>query len=381
MTSLTSAPGTTGSAGRESVPLRASPGRLGPWLASIWLVFLAQPLAAAWSRLPSARGFAGVVCTVVFGLAYLLLWVRLRRDRTRLAPRPTWLVSLAWMSALVALAIGTVLAVGQAGTATSVYCAVTAVMLFPVRVAIGLVLTDAAVNVVLAQVVEGWSGAGWLAFSIVAASLAVWGILSMMRRTNDLLVAHEENAQLAVENERTRFARDLHDILGHSLTVITVKAELANRLLDVDTERARAELVDLERLSRDALADVRRAVEGYRELTLPGELSRARTALAAAEIRAEVPGAADEVPSELRELFAWTVREGVTNVIRHSGASCCKVLLSPTSAEVRDDGVGPVPAGVPGSGLVGLRERAAALGARVITTDLQPGYSLQVVQG
>ena len=77
-------------------------------------------------------------------------------------------------------------------------------------------------------------------------------------------------------NERNRFARDLHDILGHSLTVITVKAELANRLLDVDPERARAELADLERLSRDALADVRRAVEGYRDLTLPGELARAR---------------------------------------------------------------------------------------------------------
>ena len=133
--------------------------------------------------------------------------------------------------------------------------------------------------------------------------------------------AHEKNAELAVENERTRFARDLHDILGHSLTVITVKAELANRLLDVDTERARAELTDLERLSRDALADVRRAVEGYRELTLPGELARARTALAAAEIEAELPNSTDEVPSHLRELFAWTVREGVTNVIRHSGAT------------------------------------------------------------
>ena len=80
-------------------------------------------------------------------------------------------------------------------------------------------------------------------------------------------------------NERNRFARDLHDILGHSLTVITVKAELAERLLDVDPDRARAELADLERLTRDALADVRRAVEGYRELTLPGELARARTAL------------------------------------------------------------------------------------------------------
>ena len=116
------------------------------------------------------------------------------------------------------------------------------------------------------------------------------GVRALVGRNVDLLRAHEENAHLAVENERTRFARDLHDILGHSLTVITVKAELAGRLLDVDTERARAEITDLERLSRDALADVRRAVEGYRDLTLPGELARARTALAAAEIEAVVPG-------------------------------------------------------------------------------------------
>ena len=119
----------------------------------------------------------------------------------------------------------------------------------------------------------------------------------MMKRNIDLIRAHEENAELLVENERTRFARDLHDILGHSLTVITVKAELAGRLMDVDPARAKAEVADLERLSRDALADVRRAVEGYRDLTLPGELARARAALEAAEIRADLPNSTDDVPT------------------------------------------------------------------------------------
>ena len=225
-------------------------------------------------------------------------------------------------------------------------------------------------------------------FSIFAASLAVFGIRLMMARNIELVRAHQKNAELAVENERTRFARDLHDILGHSLTVITVKAELANRLLDVDTERARAELADLERLSRDALADVRRAVEGYRELTLPGELARARTALAAAEIEAELPNSTDEVPSHLRELFAWTVREGVTNVIRHSGATRCTVRLGADAAEVVDDGAGPVATGGvvegahTGSGLVGLRERAAAVGGTVTTRVEQPrGHTLRVAVG
>jgi two-component system sensor histidine kinase DesK len=92
--------------------------------------------------------------------------------------------------------------------------------------------------------------------------------------------------------------------------VITVKAELAQRLLDVDPARAKAEVADLERLSRDALFDVRRAVEGYRELTLPGELARARTALAAAEIDADLPNSTEEVPSDRRELFAWTGARG-----------------------------------------------------------------------
>jgi two-component system, NarL family, sensor histidine kinase DesK len=133
---------------------------------------------------------------------------------------------------------------------------------------------------------------------------------------------------------------------------------------------------------------VRRAVEGYRELTLPGELARARTALAAAEIEAELPNSTDEVPSHLRELFAWTVREGVTNVIRHSGATRCEVRLGPDAAEVVDDGSGAralVPdsgEGRSGSGLVGLRERAAAVGGTVTTQVREPrGYLLRVAVG
>ncbi len=146
-------------------------------------------------------------------------------------------------------------------------------------------LADAALIVVLGEVVSGWTSGVGLAFALLAAAVAMYGIQQMMLRNLALISAHAENAELAVENERNRFARDLHDILGHSLTVITVKAELAQKLMDVDTDRARAELADLERLSRDALADVRRAVEGYRELSLPGELARARTALAAARDR------------------------------------------------------------------------------------------------
>jgi two-component system, NarL family, sensor histidine kinase DesK len=277
---------------------------------------------------------------------------------------------------------------GEAGTTAFVYCAVAAVMLLPMRYAGIIVLMLAGLTLLLNSRNPSWHSPVSLLFSIFAASLAVFGIRQMMARNIDLVRAHQKNAELAVENERTRFARDLHDILGHSLTVITVKAELANRLLDVDTERARAELADLERLSRDALADVRRAVEGYRELTLPGELARARTALAAAEIEAELPNSTDDVPTHLRELFAWTVREGVTNVIRHSGATRCSVRLWPDAAEVADDGTGasgarPGQAGThAGSGLVGLRERAEAVGGTVTTrAEVPRGHVLRVAVG
>jgi DNA-binding CsgD family transcriptional regulator len=153
-----------------------------------------------------------------------------------------------------------------------------------------------------------------------------------------LVSAHAENAELAVENERTRFARDLHGILGHSLTVITVKAELAQRLPDVDPEGTRRELSDLERLSRDALGDVRRAVEGYRELTLPGELARARIALAAATeslfagespltaretdvLQAARGGAAISAVARALFLSEGTVRNHLSSAIGKTGAA------------------------------------------------------------
>ncbi|UQU68598.1 histidine kinase [Couchioplanes caeruleus] len=185
---------------------------------------------------------------------------------------------------------------------------------------------------------------------------------------------------MAVQQERARIAADLHDILGHSLTVVTVKAELAQRLLDVDVERARRELRDLEVLARDALSDVRATAMGVRGISLPGEIAAARAALAAAHVAAELPGAADEVPTRVRELFAWTIREAVTNVVRHSGASRCVVRLSPGSVEIVDDGPGDGPAAPDGQGLAGLRRRAEAAGARLVVGRRAdgPGFRVRV---
>ena len=361
------------------VPTPGPASRLGPLFAGIWLFFLLNPFLEGWSRRDEVRGVLGMVCTLAFAAVYMALWFRFRADRQKLIEAPPLSWSLSYVGTLVGLGALTVGCVGEPGLACTVYVSVACIMVFPFRVAAPLAVA-LVVGTIALGAREDWGSQVGTAFGIMAASVAIFGLRAVMNRNIDLVVAHEENARLAVDNERTRFARDLHDILGHSLTVITVKAELAQKLFDVDLDRARAEIADLERLSRDALTDVRRAVEGYRDITLPGELVRARVALRAAEIDADLPNSTDDVPSELRELFAWTVREGVTNVIRHSGARRCEVRLTATSAEVRDDGPATHSPNGQGSGLDGLRERATDVGAIVVTRELSPGFSLSVVR-
>ncbi|HET6626845.1 MAG TPA: sensor histidine kinase [Nocardioidaceae bacterium] len=354
-------------------------GRFGVLFAAVWLIFLADPLQAAWALNDEPRGWVGLLATVAFGAAYLLSFWWLRRERMRLQTDVGPRRSVPTIGALVVLALVMCVAIGQPGTATAVYIAVVAVMYLPTTVAAVFVLVLAIGVDVAAALVPGWERGFALSFAVCAAAIAMWGIQQMMLRNVALVRAREENARLLVAEERNRFGRDLHDILGHSLTVITVKAELAARLFDADHERARAELRDLERLSRDALADVRRAVEGYREISLPGELARAREALRAAGITPDLPSSTDDVPTELRDLFAWTVREGVTNVIRHSGATSCTVRLTARQVEVRDDGHGSGEMSRGGHGLAGIRERAEAMGAVLVTRPAEPnGFSLEV---
>jgi two-component system sensor histidine kinase DesK len=357
------------------------PRRWGSGFALVWLFYLLNPLGDAWARRDSVSGWVGIVATVAFAAVYAasFLVMRLNRpNRVRFTVERSPVIGLAVLAVEISLGVVICVAIGQSGTATSVYVAVTAMMCLPSRWAWLVTAAVAATTYTATLTVHGWSPDRGILFAILVTGLAIWGITQAIQRNIEVLAVREENARLALDDQRNRFARDLHDILGHSLTVITVKAELAQKLIGVDPDRATVEIADLERLSRDALADVRRAVEGYRELTLPGELARARVALAAAEIDAELPNSTDEVPGEVRDLFAWAIREGVTNVIRHSGAQRCVVRLTPTTVEVADDGRGP-DGSSPGNGLVGLRERAAAIGATIVTAGSDPGFSLKVV--
>jgi two-component system, NarL family, sensor histidine kinase DesK len=198
------------------------------------------------------------------------------------------------------------------------------------------------------------------------------------RRTEMVFQLRETRAELArmaVAEERLRIARDLHDLLGHSLSLITLKAELAGRVIGTDSERAAKEMAELESVARRSLAEVRATVSSYRQPGLEAELAAARHMLGAAGMDCQVRAPSPlELAPETDALFAWTVREGVTNVVRHSAARSASVTVTVTpadaSVEITDDGIGP---GLDsegdrreqGSGLTGLAERARASGAEI----------------
>ncbi|MEV7283685.1 sensor histidine kinase [Streptomyces sp. NPDC093252] len=227
---------------------------------------------------------------------------------------------------------------------------------------------------------ENWGGLD-IAYATFMSTMVTAALLSLSEAVRDLRAAREELARRAVERERLRFSRDLHDLLGHTLSVIVVKSEAARRLAPRDLDAALGQIGDIESVGRQALTEIREAVTGYREGGLAEELDRARSALTAAGVRPEVRRAGPPLPARAEILFGWVVREAVTNVIRHSGARHCEIVLTGAGGEaggrarlrVADDGRGPVPGASSGhagdsdptrtgTGLRGLTERLAAAG-------------------
>ena len=184
------------------------------------------------------------------------------------------------------------------------------------------------------------------------------------RAKRALRLSEERTAVLAVAAERERIGRDLHDILGHSLTSIAVKADLAARLVGRDDDAARAEVEALAAVARRALADVRATAAGMRTVRLAGEIAAARSVLEAAGIEARTPSAVPALDEERSELFGYVVRESVTNVVRHAGARRCVIACDEGRVSVTDDGRG-FRADAAGSGLAGLRERIETAGGRL----------------
>jgi two-component system sensor histidine kinase DesK len=215
------------------------------------------------------------------------------------------------------------------------------------------------------------------AFSMMLAALVVMFMRQAMHLIRQLRATQQKLAHSAVEQERLRFARDLHDLLGHSLSLIVVKAEVARRLAERDPAAAAREAGEIETIGREALNEVRQAVTGYRTLSFGDELVKAKAALGDAGIDTVARVTDEPLPSELDDVFGWVVREAATNVIRHSKAATCVVALfrdKRWTLEVRDDGSGG--STTPGNGLRGLRERLAEVGG-TLSCVTDNGYVLR----
>jgi two-component system sensor histidine kinase DesK len=337
------------------------------------LLFLIGPLSDLFrSSLGTARIAALTVGVFVFVVLYALT---MRAGMTvRLGPRET----LALLAGLALLPVA-LLAAGAPGSFALLFvffAAGAGMRLRPVTALVVIALTALGVGIGSAATGGKGSSAAALVLVIVAIGMMMTAFNRQIRLNRELQAARHELARLAVTDERLRIARDLHDLLGHSLSVITLKSELAAKLLEHEPKRAADELADVQAVGRQALAEVREAVQGYRQLALDDALAGARTALSAAGIAYELDGAPVALPADVEEVFAWAVREGTTNVVRHSNAAHCAVRIrdgaGEASLEVEDDGVSPPVEPQVGSGLTGLAERVARLRGR-LEAGAQPG--------
>ncbi|MFG1653431.1 sensor histidine kinase [Micromonospora sp. NPDC049275] len=217
--------------------------------------------------------------------------------------------------------------------------------------------------------------------STVLTGLIVYGLSQMSILVRELHATRTELARLAVIRERLRFSRDLHDLLGYSLSAVTLKSELTRRLVVRNPDRALAELDDILGISRQALADVRQLASGYRDMSLGDEARSARSVLSAADIRVRMEIDHPELPQAVSTVLATVLREGVTNLLRHSRARTCEVLVAEQDGRVlltiANDGADQglrQPSEHGGSGLRNLSDRAGALGGRLVTSCSPDGW-------
>ncbi|HMG42589.1 MAG TPA: histidine kinase [Acidimicrobiales bacterium] len=227
----------------------------------------------------------------------------------------------------------------------------------------------------------------WLAI-VVMGAVALYGSARLVRVVEELYAARLELAEMAVGRERLRVSRDLHDLLGQSLSAVSLKGDLALRLLPSDTEAARAEIVGLTEVARDALRGVRAVTHDRHEVSLRREIDAATALLAAAgvdtRIRLDLPEPEPGPDAAVGDVLGWAVREGTTNLLRHSEAQACWLSAERRDGVVRleivNDGVRGPAGGGPGSGLAGLAERARALSGTVTGARLPDGRFRLVVE-
>jgi two-component system sensor histidine kinase DesK len=334
--------------------------------AAIWLVFLGYPIAdIVGGRYSPTRAVVAWICLVGFAALYLFgMWICLS-----LVPRVATGVQLLPLAALFVMGITLTLVFRGGWTGLLVYCGVAAGwtlrwrFLVPVLFALGVFMVVSG-----ALLGYSWADLGFITFLTVALGFTMLAFRRLIATVIELRSARAEVSRLAIADERLRISRDVHDILGHSLSVIALKSQVARRLMHSDPDAAAEAMGDVESVARESLAEVRAMVTGYRQRSLTDELQGARDVLDAAGIALAVTRDSFVPPAPVDSLLAWTVREGVTNVLRHSRAHHCEISLEASNGgftvAIVDDGVGGI-ANAGGSGLHGLRERVGAAGGHV----------------
>jgi two-component system sensor histidine kinase DesK len=350
------------------VPDRPSVVALYPWLLIAWG---AASHTVHGSFRPQWAAAAGLAAFAVLYMA--ALWVRRRTSR----PSAAYLLLAVLAADTVALVIGFGQDMNSLFPLLSIVCGAVLPWVVPFKTGHGpplpilIVFAVAAVSLAIAIAQHASAGDIWASWYGAALSGLVVAIISRyIEAVAQLRRTREELARSAVDAERLRFARDMHDLLGHTLSVIVVKAQVVRKLAGRDPAQAQQQAADIEEIGRAALGEVRQAVAGYRGRGLTRELEAARAALADAGITTEVRQDGPPVPPGADALLGWVVREGVTNVIRHSGGRRCEIDVRDcgrsVTVTIRDDGP-PVSASAAltaggGHGLDGLRERLAADG-------------------
>jgi two-component system sensor histidine kinase DesK len=351
---------------------------------AITLFFTIWPLASVLHAQPGPVPLALLLTGwAVFGIVLLQLFrfspFGRIPDRTVLLPAVVALTAIG--------AITTVMFRVDAAPALFYYAGVSSARLVPQSWALRAIAAISLIAATSISLVAGDPSAGLpVGVTVGTISLTLAALSALARTNRELQAARLELAEAAVGEERARIARDLHDTLGHSLSIIALKGELAHRLLRHEPDRAEAELADIERVAREALVAVRETVSGYRQPSLAVELAGARAALAAAGIRGEVEPAPEGLPRDVDAVLGWAVREGVTNVLRHSHATRTRIRVLADGpcrvVEVQDDGRREASdtserSSQSGVGLVGLRERVARLGGDVEAGPL-PGHGFRL---
>ncbi|AMY52071.1 sensor histidine kinase [Rhodococcoides fascians] len=215
----------------------------------------------------------------------------------------------------------------------------------------------------------------FIAFMAFTVQLSAW----LLRIVTELDATRDAAAALSVAEERLRFSRDLHDVVGRALSAIAVKSELAATLARRGDDRAATQMDEVRALAQESMTDARKLVRGYRSVDVAGELDGARSLLSAAGISTELTGETSALSERGAEAAAWVVREGVTNILRHSAATYCRIELTDSSIRLTNDHPGAPNGRNDGTGLSGLRERLVAVGGELRTEQTTEKFTLIAV--